>query len=356
MVFKLFALFVFLHLSCFMKVMSTFHTNATPLWGWDLIQSTAIYDPGIPHPRLQTAIVYSSCGNNGQIDGKTYAENNRIEASISVGFACPHMLMYSPDMLLATKHDGLDKEFLYAVVGADKDYDCGRCYQVAPIDPELTRDSSLGNHQLIVQVVNSGYDVLPGHFDIFMAAGGFGYYTSCNKDCITQFCAGGPCYQGMYDSTFEDWNPVPNCYAGGIRVGNLTVKDLDLFNVCDRITGKVSDYKSEVLWQSCFQSNRQFYHQNFISSDALPIRCPDSFVQLTGLRRSDEQDLPSAHIENHHSVHCRGSRIDHHYCITTMQDCCMPSCAWNSKGIPDPVWNRVDSCKEDGTIWNYGRL
>ena len=340
---------VWLVLQC-MKVISTSHSVATPLWGWDLNHSTSIYDPGIPHPRRQTSAVYSSCGNNGQIDGKTYGNTND-KSDKSVGFACPHMLMYSTDMLLAAEHDGLDTEFLYAVVGANTEYECGRCYQVAPIDPELAWDSSLRNHQLIVQVINSGFDVMPGHFDVFMAAGGFGYYTSCNKDCTTHFCAGGACYQGMYESTFDDWNPTPNCYGGGLKYINLTTTELT--SVCDRITGKMTDYKSNVLWQSCYESNRQFYHQNFISSDALPIRCPDSLVQLTGLRRIDEQDLPSAHIENHHTVHCRGSRIEHKFCMTTMQDCCMPSCSWNNKGLPDATWNRVDSCRKDGTIWNY---
>jgi len=46
------------------------------------------------------------------------------------GFACPHMMMFSTDMELAAKYDGLDQDFIYAVAGRNSDSDCGKCYQV----------------------------------------------------------------------------------------------------------------------------------------------------------------------------------------------------------------------------------
>lgn len=313
---------------------------APPLWGWNFGGPNAIYDPGIPHPRSTDKIVYSSCGNDGDMYGS------------DVGFACPHLLMFSTDMVLAAKYDGLDENFIYAVVGSNTEYECGMCYQVQPFDPETTWNESLTKHQLIVQVVNSGFDVMPGHFDVFMAAGGFGFFTACNVDCPTNFCQGGPCYEGMYDTNFSVWNPIPNCYGGGVRVLNNKTTT-DLWQTCKSLTGNSSTYKDKVLWQSCYESNKDLYHQNFVSVNALPIQCPDSLVRLTGLRRIDEKDYAVPHVDNNLTIQCRGSRQNKYFCMTTMQDCCMPSCAWMNKGKPDTVWSRVDSCKKDGTIWNY---
>jgi hypothetical protein len=36
---------------------------------------------------------------------------------------------------------------------------------------------------VVVQAVNSGFDVIPGQLDVFMGAGGFGWYDACNVDC-----------------------------------------------------------------------------------------------------------------------------------------------------------------------------
>jgi hypothetical protein len=327
-------------------ILRIIHCRAAPsLWGWHTNKSNFIYDPGTPGFRNYTTSVYSTCGNNGQT------------LSPDLGYACPHMMMYSSDMLMAAKLDDLDDFFVYATCGANGDTDCGRCYQVEPLDAEVIWDPSLAKKQIIVQVVNSGFDVDIGHFDLYMAAGGFGWFTSCNSDCKTNYCGGGPCADSMYDSNFTAWNPSSKtlsveslCYGGGVRLLNST----SLKQTClDLVDNNISEYKNQVLYQSCFETNRRFYHQNFWSANSVPIQCPESLVKLTGLQRADEEGLPLAHINNTFTLHCRGSNASHSYCLTTMNDCCMSSCAWDNKGAPDSKWNRVDSCKKDGLLWNY---
>jgi len=320
-------------------------SSAPPLWGWNSGGTHPIYDPGIPHPRSKDkskdTTVYSPCGNNGILYGP------------DAGFVCPHMMMYSTDMLLAARFDTLDDHFLYAVGGGSSDQECGRCYQVQPLDPEQSWNKELSEKQLIIQVINSGFDVMPGHFDVFMAGGGFGYFTACNSDCDSKYCEGGPCAQSLYDGGYDDWNPVsPECYGGGIRLLQNKSGD-ELLRLCRKLTGNSTGYKDQVLWQSCVETNIKLYHQNFISTKALAVQCPEGLVRLTGLRRTDDDGLPVPHVENRLTTTCSGSQESHHYCMTSMQDCCMPSCSWMDKGSPDTVWGRVDSCKKDGTIWNY---
>lgn len=319
---------------------------APALWGWNSNVSDlrAIYDPGIPHTRTYQQVVYSVCGNNGQQTGP------------NMGYACPHMMMFSTDMILAAEYDGLDEDFYYAVGGGGSDdHDCGRCYQVQPFDPESKNSTSTQDHQLIIQVVNSGFDVMDGQFDIFMAAGGFGFFNACSRDCKDKYCAGGPCVEGQYEGDFNAWNPnTPSCYGGGVRL--LSNSTEEVLAACTALSSGPLRSKDEILIQSCVFSNFLLYHQNFLSSRSVAVQCPDGLSRLTGLRRSDEQGLPVAHKNNLLITHCLGSRSENRYCLSTMADCCMPSCAWNDKGSPDRVWNRIDTCKKDGTLYNYDSL
>ena len=317
--------------------------TAPPLWGWNFDNNenpNPIYDPGIPKPRHYQTIVYSTCGNNGQHTGP------------DIGYACPHMMLFSTDMILAAKHDGLQDDFYYAVGGGGHDdQDCGRCYQVQPFEPESINEGEL--RQLVIQVINSGFDVMNGQFDVFVAAGGFGHFNGCSKDCTDKYCAGGPCTEGQYETDYKAWNPdTLHCYGGGVRLVNN--KTSDIVAACTTLAGSTQDsYKVQALFQSCLMSNVLTFHQNFISSNSIPVRCPEGLSRLTGLRRTDEQDLPIPHKSNQLVTHCHGNKTDHRYCLSTMADCCMPSCSWNNKGLPDPLWSRVDSCRKDGTLYNY---
>lgn len=317
----------------------------TSLWGWKNGSNSFMYDQ-IPSPRvyshMSTPEYASACANGG--------------SSSETGFACPHMMMFSRDMILASQLDGYASEFWYATAGGSSDDECGICYQVQVLDAERVWKSNF--KYLVIQIINSGFDVMKGQFDIFMGAGGFGYFTACNSDCDRNYCQGGPCHASNYETPFTAWNNAhyqdPNqCYSGGVKWLNESTLDTVLQGCGFIIQNDLSLYKHQAFFSSCVQSNSELFHQNFVSLNAKRVQCPDSLVRLTGLRRQDDEHYPlpwSGHILD---IHCRGDRSHGHYCITTMMDCCKPSCAWSGKGNPDPEWPRVDTCTSSGLIFDY---
>lgn len=316
------------------------------LWSWGQNNTLQVtYRDTIPQARKgENADNYGSACGNGNSNSK-------------VGYACPHMMMLSPDMILASQYDGLDDDFLYAVAGSSVDADCGKCYQVQPWDAERTWNTSLTDRQLIIQSINSGFDVAPGQFDIFMGGGGFGYFTACNSDCTTKYCQGGPCSIGQFSGSFDDWNrphfndPNP-CYSGGIKWLD-EAPGTDIYQLCLELSKSGTSYKDVSLTRSCIYSNLLLYHQNFVKTNYLQVKCPEGLVRLTGLRRNDDQNQPYPNRDLHLSGYCEGSRSGGKYCITSMQDCCKPSCSWSGKGSPDSVFNKVDTCDIHGFPIGY---
>jgi hypothetical protein len=224
--------------------------------------------------------------------------------------------MLSADMRGAAEADGLGDAFVYAVAGSGTDGDCGTCYQVQLLDAERQWKPTF--KLVVVQVVNSGFDVMPGQLDLFMGAGGFGYFTACNADCASRHCQGGPCAQGMYDGTFDDWTHAefmdPNaCYSGGIKWLNdsATVKAM-----CGGLGGGSQAYKDAVVIDSCVRTNEELYHQNFVSTDYVRVRCPEHLYRLTGMRRADDAEHPYPAAGLALAQACRGSREQGHYCVT----------------------------------------
>ena len=118
-------------------------------------------------------------------------------------------MMFSSDMLLAASFDGLSDALFYATAASAFDIDCGKCYQVKPLEAEKQWNDSLANRQLIIQTTNTGADVMVGQFDIFIGAGGLGMYNRCSRDCKEHYCQGGPCMAYLYEGTFDQWNPEP---------------------------------------------------------------------------------------------------------------------------------------------------
>jgi len=273
------------------------------------------------------------------------------------GYACPAMMMLTDVMVHAAREDGLEADFVYAVAGSATDESCGKCFQVQLLDAE--REWRPDFKQLVVQVINSGFDVMPYQFDLFMGAGGFGYFTACNSDCTQRACQGGPCAQGMFRGTFRQWVDAeyddPNlCYSGGIKWLNRT-SIARLWGLCSALDGspaRMNQTNASIhLRDSCFRTNRQLYHQNFVATRSSPVRCPPALTRVTGLRRTDDASLPAPAATLPLPNTCQGARDQGHYCITTMQDCCKPSCAWSGK-IPgnalDPLRACVRTCDRAG--------
>jgi hypothetical protein len=306
------------------------------LWSWNLSSNPTPTTYGlVPLPRVYQGVEFPSACSNGF-------------SSPKYGFACPHHALLSNDMIMASEYDGLSQEFVYGVAGSSTDNDCGKCYQVQLLDAErVWRDDF---PFLLLQVINSGYDVMPYQFDVFMGAGGFGYFTACNGDCAYRFCQGGPCRQPMFSTSFDTWNQAlyddPNiCYSGGIKwlEDPSTAKDY-----CENALGE-----NPHLVDSCVRTNAQKYHQNFVEIRTERVQCPEGLYRLTGLRRIDDTafPLPSSNVVL--TQHCQGDRSQGHFCMTTMQDCCKPSCSWRGKGDPSTEWDHVDYCDAKGNLYDY---
>lgn len=302
------------------------------LWSWKA--------DDIPGPRYTSPLTPSACSNGGF--GDAYA------------YACPHQAMLTQDMQLAADFDGLSENFVYATAGSGTDQECGTCYQVQLLDAERVWRPDFP--QLIVQVINSGYDVMPGQLDLFMGGGGFGYFTACNRDCFRNYCQGGRCSEGMYAGDFAAWTQAhfmdPTvCYSGGIKWLNESSPE-HLEQLCKALSGNETTYKDLVLQDSCVFTNKHLFHQNFVSTKYTRVRCPEGLYRLTGIRRQDDDEggLPNPSLANTLEKSCNGSREQGHYCVTTMQDCCVPSCAWGGKVSTTSGYDRVDRCSRDGLV------
>lgn len=286
--------------------------------------------------------IQSACSNGGVSDKYAYA--------------CPHMMMLSDSMINASKSDGLSEWFEYAVAGSgNDDQECGMCFQVQLLDAE--REWRPDFKDVIVQVVNSGFDVTSHQFDIFMGGGGFGYFTACNEDCRDHYCQGGPCREGMYEgTTFKNWVNAqyddPNlCYSGGIKwLDQMKNQSHMLQQLCLGLTAMRYTNGTKSTVDSCYRTNMQLYHQNFVSSRLSRVQCPPSLVEMTGLRRTDDSNYPQADRTLVLTETCNGDRTNGRYCITTMQDCCKMSCSWNGKVASDISYPSVYTCDRHGTI------
>lgn len=300
------------------------------MWSWS--------SGDIPQPRVFTSYTPSACANGG------FASSH--------AFACMHMAMFTDDMLAASRFDGLHDDFVYAVAGSTRDSECGKCYQIKPLMAEkVWRDDF---PQLVVQVINSGFDVLSGQFDLFMGAGGQGYFTAVNSDCFWNHCSGGPCSEAMFAGNFSAWTdaefPDPNrCYSGGIKwfEGNSSL----LWDKCKKLSGPSQTLKDVMLWDSCVRSNLALFHQNFYETKYARVKCPEGLYRLTGLRRTDDdEEEREVHVSNDLPLTCKGGIAQGHACLTTMHDGCVPSCAWPGKVDADPQYSRVDRCDRDNAI------
>ena len=130
------------------------------VWSWK--------NEDLPPPRTSGGpYTPSACGNGGGFADATSQE---------YAYACPHHAMLSDDMILAAKYDGNYNDFVYAVAGSATDSECGTCFQVQLLDAERQWRDDFPH--VIVQVINSGFDVMQGQLDLFIGGGGFGYFTA----------------------------------------------------------------------------------------------------------------------------------------------------------------------------------
>lgn len=273
----------------------------------------------------------------GEASSSPSACNNGPYGESSYAFACPDYAMLSDAMIRAA---GGDPDLVYATVGASSDSECGACYLVELLDAEIVWRADFP--RLVVQVINSGYDVLQGQMDIYMGAGGFGYFTACNTDCGTRYCAGGPCHAAMSRGdyaawTYSLWEDPNSCYSGGIRMLHRANAD-DVWSRCGALGAH------DEIVRSCARTNLELFHQNFVSTAYRRVRCPMALSNITGMLRSDDTLYPEASADMDLHQSCQGDRANAHFCVTTMQDCCVPSCSWPGKVPTVAGWDSVRAC------------
>ena len=257
----------------------------------------------------------SSCGGGGDTN---------------ISWACPHMMLLSPDMINAAKEDGNDWA-VYGVAGIGQISDCGSCFQL-----EITGGGGSwpAKNKYIVQAINTGSDVGSGQFDIFLGAGGFGIYDACSSDCKNgQVCSGGHCNAPMFSGDFHAWTPDNNCYGGGVKNSNG----------CDRLVTtppENQNFAEKTLVYGCKTALDQNYHQNF-QVNFQAVSCPKSLYQLTGIKPKNEYSLSAPH---------KDMKLYNQGRTTTMMDCCKPTCAWrqNVQSFTDPNWPQLFVCDQKG--------
>ena len=160
----------------------------------------------------------------------------------------------------------------------------------------------------------------------------------------------------MYNSEFLKWNSEGvgyggnACYSGGLKWEHEEQSTQDIQRMCKALHNNTDHHelKNKFLFQSCHRTNVQRYHQNFNKIESLRVQCPKGLYQLTGHRREDDENYPLPHIDNQYTKQCHNP--GGHSCISTMQDCCKPSCAWPNKGGATQEYNRVYTCNYDGYI------
>jgi hypothetical protein len=206
------------------------------------------------------------------------------------------------------------------------------------------------------------------NFDLFMGAGGFGSFDACaavngvslsnaaNPPMYTSFppqgetCCGGVSVINSFQSDCDSQGKVTNTtLTSGACQG-------DVNSACNLAVGNSAEVTTTTQ-NSCKQSNQatSFYHQNFASVYAMGVECPAHLTDVTGCKLGS-LGLPQPDTTVTAANVASKSSFKSGYTTTTMQDCCMPTCAWSnnvtpSAGTPVNGYNSFYSCDIDGNPW-----
>ena len=298
-------------------------------------------------------------------------------------------MLFSDAMKQAATLDG-NTAFNYAIVGHDADYNgidgtassaCCQCYQLVYDSPSqndrqaLVNPDDPNNNQsaiqplpppLIVQSFNMG--ATTDSFDVFMAAGGFGANNACDPKGQPQANSGEYIYTSF---------PPDGANNGGVKgatkysecktpVSWVTTASLStpacqskIETECNKIVAPSATTTADSI-RSCTQSNNPstYYHLNWYVY-AMKVECPTHLTDLTGCKLAN-QGLPKVNPNVTTAVQAAanssfrqksgsGTRL----WTSTMQDCCMPSCAFRDhvtgQGLTaQGLYNSFYSCDQSG--------
>jgi hypothetical protein len=326
----------------------------------------------------------STCGGECRVANSCSPPEDPSKGNLPKNFICPRFMMFSSAMLQAAKDDarqygwgnGADVPFQYGVVGHDADVgglddnasSCCQCYQLvfetpepsSPQFPELPQPKSM-----VVQSFNTAASG-PKGFDIFMGAGGYGAFNSCYNDAAfsntTKFNeflyqgfpwqnpgSGGISFLRYPECRGTAWPPT----ADGLKSAQCKETLQQQCNQAQSVSAEVTaDTRN-----SCIQTNQltSLYHQNW-KVRAKRVQCPENLTRVTGCRLQEPTlPLPLPAVQTPAQAGANGTFTgpNDQYHTTTMQDCCMPTCAWSDwvegKGLkPVEGWKSFYSCDKSG--------
>jgi len=325
-------------------------------------------------PGCQNGVVTSPGGGNCT-PGQNACEGTKPGARVN--FLCPRFMLFSDEMAQAALDDGYPG-LNYAVVGHDADtggidgdvtISCCQCYQLVYSLPE--NGAQVGGNgasaipippPLVVQSFNTSAGG-GKNFDVFMGAGGFGAFNACDpnasmaspsgKYLYTQFPPDGEPGSGGENAVTQ----IAGCRGSNNLATTATLSSTtcqtNVATACGKFKSNSTAVTNESI-QSCVQSNapNTYYHINW-KIYAKRVECPMHLTQVTGCRLAS-QGLPAVNpaVTTPDQADADSS-FKSGYTTTTMQDCCMPTCAWqnNTKGQNLAMVGDYDSfysCDQDG--------
>ena len=305
-------------------------------------------------PGCQTGVATSPGGGNCT-PGQNACESTKQGAQVL--FLCPRFMLFSDEMAQAALDDG-NTGLNYAVVGHDADtggidgnvtVSCCQCYQLVFSLPENVAQVN-GNGAAAIPIppplVVQSFNTAAGggkNFDIFMGAGGFGAFNACDPNAAMKSNSG----KYLYTAFPPEGEPgsggvnaatqIPSCSSKTLVTTaslSATTCQTDVATACGKFKSGSTTLTNESI-RSCTKSNdpNSYYHMNW-KIYAKRVECPTHLTEVTGCKLA-VQNLPAVNpaVKTPEQA-AADSSFKSGYTITTMQDCCMPTCAWqnNTKG------------------------
>jgi len=121
---------------------------------------------------------------------------------------------------------------------------------------------------------------------------------------------------------------------------------------CNEITAAVAAVQEETR-KSCIQSNQatSYYHENW-NVYAKRVTCPAHLMEVTGCKLAPQSGVTAPDPAVQTAAQAAAAGFSKGYHTTTMQDCCMPTCAWKNNVQVATVggYNSFYSCLQDGSV------
>ena len=307
-------------------------------------------------PGCQPGVATSPGGGNCT-PGQNACEGTKQGAQIN--FLCPRFMLFSDEMIQAAADDG-NTGLNYAVVGHDLDYggidgnlpiSCCQCYQLVYSLPE--QEAQVGGNgasaipippPLVVQAFNTSagggknFDVFMAREDSALSMLAIRTFPRCQAH---QANTSIPSFQRMANQAVAARMPLPRspvARAPTILVTTATLSSTtcqaNVATACGKFASRSSTVTSESI-NSCTQSNNPntYYHINW-QIYAKRVECPTHLTQVTGCKLAPQGLDPVDPAVTTAAQAAADSSFKSGYTTTTMQDCCMPTCAWqnNTKG------------------------